>query len=69
MTLSVHHSNTVYLVVRTPIKRQFKSISLQFLKSILNTPFTQIPPTRVCFTNAGVNSNSVRMHKVRTPAI
>ena len=33
------------------------------------TPFTKIPPTRVCFTNAGVNSYGARIHKVRKNAI
>ena len=30
--------------------------------------FIQIPPTRVCFTNAGVNSNGAIIHKKRKKA-
>ena len=33
------------------------------------TPFTQLLPTRVCFTNAGVNTYGVEIHKVRKHAI
>ena len=35
----------------------------------LITPFTQLLPTRVCFTNAGVNSYGAEIHKVRKHAI
>ena len=33
------------------------------------TPFTQLLPTRVCFTNAGVNTYGAEIHKVRKHAI
>ena len=33
------------------------------------TPFTQLLPTPVCFTNAGVNTYGVEIHKVRKHAI
>ena len=33
------------------------------------TPFTQLLPTRVCFTNAGVNTYGAEIHKVRKRAI
>ena len=35
----------------------------------INTPFTQLLPTRVCFTNAGVNTYGAEIHKVRKHAI
>ena len=34
-----------------------------------HTPFTQLLPTRVRFTNAGVNTYGAEMHKVRKHAI
>ena len=33
------------------------------------TPFTQLLPTRICFTNAGVNTYGAEIHKVRKHAI
>ena len=33
------------------------------------TPFTQLLQTRVCFTNAGINSYGAEIHKVRKHAI
>ena len=33
------------------------------------TPFTQILTTRVCFTNAGVNTYGTEIHKLRKHAI
>ena len=33
------------------------------------TPFTQLLQTRVCFTNAGINTYGVEIHKVRKHAI
>ena len=33
------------------------------------TPFTQLLPTQVCFTNAGVNTYGADIHKVRKHAI
>ena len=33
------------------------------------TPFTQLLPTRVCVTNAGVNTYGADIHKVRKHAI
>ena len=38
-------------------------------KIVSNTPFTQLLPTRVCFTNAGVNTYGAEIHKVRKHAI
>ena len=33
------------------------------------TPFTQLLPTRVCFTNAGVNTDGARIHKLGKHAV
>ena len=33
------------------------------------TPFTQLLPTRVCFTDAGVNTDGEGIHKLRKHAI
>ena len=33
------------------------------------TPFTQLLQTRVCFTNAGINTYGAAIHKVRKHAI
>ena len=33
------------------------------------TPFIRLPPTRVCFTNAGANTYGAEIHKVRKHAI
>ena len=33
------------------------------------TPFTQLLQTRVCFTNAGINTYGAEIHKVRKHAI
>ena len=33
------------------------------------TPFTQLLQTRVCFTNAGINTYGTEIHKVRKHAI
>ena len=39
------------------------------LASRLYTPFTQLLQTRVCFTNAGINTYGAEIHKVRKHAI
>ena len=36
---------------------------------IFITPFTQLLQTRVCFTNAGINTYGAEIHKVRKHAI
>ena len=33
------------------------------------TPLSQLLPTRVCFTNAGVNTDGAEIHRVRKHAI
>ena len=40
-----------------------------YTTKISHTPFTQLLPTRVCFTNAGVNTYGAEIHKVRKHAI
>ena len=42
-----------------------------YLLSVLcwYTPFTQLLQTRVCFTNAGINTYGAEIHKVRKHAI
>ena len=35
----------------------------------INTPFNQLLQTRVCFTNAGINTDGAEIHKVRKHAI
>ena len=54
--------------------RQKGSIFVKMFKNLLprnhmDTPFTQLLPTRVCFTNAGVNNYGAEIHKVRKHAI
>ena len=39
------------------------------MKVCINTPFTQLLQTRVCFTNAGINTYGAEIHKVRKHAI
>ena len=39
------------------------------LKNANFTPFIQLLPTRVCFTNAGVNADGARIHKLGKNAI
>ena len=35
----------------------------------MTTPFTQLLQSRVCFTNAGINTYGAEIHKVRKHAI
>ena len=52
------YQENMYLIVRKPVFRVSDY-----------TPFTQLLPTRVCFTNAGVNTYGAEIHKVRKHAI
>ena len=41
----------------------------KYIADYCNTPFTQLLQTRVCFTNAGINTYGAEIHKVRKHAI
>ena len=47
----------------------FTSVSGLHGHSTVATPFTQLLQTRVCFTNAGINTYGAAIHKVRKHAI
>ena len=55
-----------YLIYITLNNTQILSVCLI---SSLTTPFTQLLQTRVCFTNAGINTYGAEIHKVRKHAI
>ena len=42
-----------------------KTVGVFFQKLLKPTPFTQLLPTRECFTNAGVHTYDAEIHKVR----
>ena len=65
---SVRHKPDFKDILRAVLKHQMKYL-VWLLYALIYTPFTQLLQTRVCFTNAGINTYGAAINKVIKHAI